>query len=437
VSSDRNVVRCTGSCVLTEGYTAATLRQRDPFTASILNVACSMTNQRHGARRTALASIAIILGSACIVKESDSSKKAATDTAAQQPARAAVADTDISVPAYDSASLDTAGLGSQTDSLAEVSGDSGFKHITRKTADVPLTRFPARIPSSGPLPLQLEVFLDRASFSPGIIDGNWGKNAMKALMWFRIANGMDSSGTASIEKTTYDMLVAAAQSTSATTTYQITAEDVKGPFATIPNLVYSQAKLKCLCYSSPAEAISERFHVSRNLLAQLNPKASLDNLAAGASLVVPNVRDPTAASPTDTVIVARLIVSKQGFWTHAIDATGRIVYHFPSTLGAGYDPSPTGDFKVTDVSRDPAFHYQPKLFAEVPDTKPEAHLPPGPNSPVGVVWIALSKPHYGIHGTASPETIGYANSHGCVRLTNWDALKLAEVVEPGTPVQFQ
>jgi lipoprotein-anchoring transpeptidase ErfK/SrfK len=163
----------------------------------------------------------------------------------------------------------------------------------------------------------------------------------------------------------------------------------------------------------------------------------LDHLTPGTRLVVPNVRDRTAANPADSVLIARLIISKTGFWTHAVDSAGHVIYHFPSTLGAGYDPSPTGDFKVTDVAADPAFHYQPKLFHEVPDTKPDAHLPPGPNSPVGVVWISLSKPHYGIHGTSSPETIGYVSSHGCVRLTNWDALKLADLVELGTPVEFR
>jgi lipoprotein-anchoring transpeptidase ErfK/SrfK len=135
--------------------------------------------------------------------------------------------------------------------------------------------------------------------------------------------------------------------------------------------------------------------------------------------------------------IARLIVSKKGYWIHAVNASGTILFHFPSTLGAGYDPSPTGDFRVTNIAWNPAFHYQPTLFAEVSDKKPEAHLAKGPNSPVGVIWMALSKPHYGIHGTSSPETIGYANSHGCVRLTNWDATELGHIVSKGTPVVFQ
>jgi lipoprotein-anchoring transpeptidase ErfK/SrfK len=147
--------------------------------------------------------------------------------------------------------------------------------------------------------------------------------------------------------------------------------------------------------------------------------------------------DSMASGAPSVSGVAKLVVSKKGFWTHAVDSSGNILSHFPSTLGAGYDPSPTGDFRITNISWNPAFHYQPKLFAEVSDTKPEAHLPKGPNSPVGVVWIALSKPHYGIHGTSSPETIGYANSHGCVRLTNWDATELGHMIAKGIPVLFQ
>ena len=135
-------------------------------------------------------------------------------------------------------------------------------------------------------------------------------------------------------------------------------------------------------------------------------------------------------------IAARIIISKKGFWTHVIDSAGKIIYHFPSTLGAGYDPSPTGDFKVTDISHDPAFRYQPKLFAEVPDSRPQALLPRGPNSPVGVVWISLSKEHYGIHGTPDPSKIGYTQSHGCIRLTNWDAMKLARIIRASFRILF-
>jgi lipoprotein-anchoring transpeptidase ErfK/SrfK len=410
---------------------------------------------------------------ACIVTEK--SQKTDTTAAAVDTGAAAnyVADSVISVP-YDSIASDTAGLGAQIGNTAPLANDTAFTRITGQSTGGALTKFPAKIPTRGALPLQLEILLDRAGFSPGIIDGTWGANAAKALAWFKVANGMDSTGAsgmsdttamtdttsaktktakkttskqttpkqtttanaklASLDQATYQKLVQAGQSTPLITTYQVTADDVKGPFVQVPDNVYQQAKLDCLCYSSPGEALAEKFHTSEQMLKQLNPKIDFKTIAAGTSIQVPNVAQ---ISPPTGGGVAKLVISKKGYWTHAVDASGKVIAHFPSTLGAGYDPSPTGDFKVTGISRNPSFNYQPTLMAEVPDTKPTAKLKPGPNSPVGVVWMSLSKPHYGIHGTAHPETIGYANSHGCVRLTNWDAEELASMIKAGIPVQFE
>ncbi len=315
--------------------------------------------------------------------------------------------------------------------------------VNERAVEATPVRFPIAIPKEGAVALHLQILLDRAGFSPGIIDGAWGINAAKAITFFAKPSDQgrltgDSPPTVTtVDRATYDRLRAAARSKPLLRHYAITARDIKGPYITIPKNVYQQAKLSCLCYTSLLEALSERFHTSPALLAQLNPRVNLDKLTRGATIVVPNVQLDGSALPQDTAIIARVIISKKSNWTHAVDANGTIIYHFPSTLGAGYDPSPTGDFSVTYVSRDPGYHYQPKLFAEVANSEPEARLPAGPNSPVGVVWMSLSKPHYGIHGTPSPETIGYANSHGCVRLTNWDALRLSDLVEPGTPVQFK
>jgi lipoprotein-anchoring transpeptidase ErfK/SrfK len=407
-----------------------------------------MTNNRFRAPRRfrrAISLTAALLAVACIVKESDASKNTADSTAS-----ATIADTmssvaaeslDISVPGYDVAPLDTAGLGAQLalDSLPPLSSDSTFQQISSKSALAIPKKFPLRIPNRGPVPLQLQIMLDRAGFSPGIIDGTWGKNAASALKYFRAANGMDSAATRTVDKATYDKLAAGAPNP-LIKTYQVTADDMEGPFLPIPEDVYAQAKLKCLCYSSPAEELAEQFHTSEAMLKQLNPKVDLKSIAAGTSLQVPNVEVPVFDPMTrDTTGqgAAKIVISKKEFHTQLLDGSGKIVAHFPSTLGAGYDPSPTGGFRVTHIAREPGFNYQPALFAEVPDTKPKAKLPPGPNSPVGVVWMALSKPHYGIHGTSSPETIGYANSHGCVRLTNWDADRLASLIRAGTPVEFQ
>lgn len=191
------------------------------------------------------------------------------------------------------------------------------------------------------------------------------------------------------------------------THYTVTAEDLQGPFVQIPERVYDQAKLPCMCYSTPAEAIAERFHTSEKVLAQLNPRVQMASLRTGARLMVPNVTEDDGTpprSPADTSRssdsaaqragfsrdtaarqasgdIARLIVSRTGFWLHAVDASGKVLYHFPSTLGAGYDPSPTGDYRITNIAQDPTFHYQPKLFAEVSDDKPEARLPKVPTRP--------------------------------------------------------
>ena len=398
--------------------------------------------------QSATACAAVVFAAACIeFKDDDSSKK----QQASPTAAASTADSlsDISAPSYEAFALDTAGVGARFSS--NPAEDSAYGQISEKTASSRLSRFPVRIPKRGSAALQIQVMLDRAHFSPGIIDGQWGDNAAKALAFFKSPNSSDSSAattrtdsTASLDQATYARLRTAAGSPEILTRYTVTAEDAAGPFTNIPDNVYEQAKLQCLCYSSAAEAVAEKFHTSQKLIAQLNPKATLGSLKAGDVLMVPNVDLQSAGDSTSTTAsggVAKLIISKTGYWTHAVDASGKILYHFPSTLGSGYlssaDESPTGGFKVTSISWNPAFHYQPTLFAEVSDKKPEAHLPKGPNSPVGVVWMALSKPHYGIHGTSEPATIGYANSHGCVRLTNWDAQRVAALVKPGTTVIFR
>jgi lipoprotein-anchoring transpeptidase ErfK/SrfK len=328
--------------------------------------------------------------------------------------------------------------------------------LTPERVNAPASR--PVLAGEGATVLRAQILLDQAGFSPGAIDGSWGGNTSKAAYWYQDANGLPVSGF--IDSATFGRLQQRTRERPVLVRYTVTTEDLAGPFVDLPETAYGQAKLDCLCYESAKEALAERFHVTQDLLAVLNRSANLDALTAGTQLWVPNVarpsvraaataaraqdsapRGPSAAADTARVIgtprVARIVVSKKGSYLQAWDEQGRILAHFPSTLGAGFDPSPTGDFKVTRVAFDPDFHYNPKLYAEVPDSKPDALLKPGPNSPVGVVWMALSKPHYGIHGTSSPSTIGYADSHGCVRLTNWDALWLAEHTPDDTPVEFR
>jgi lipoprotein-anchoring transpeptidase ErfK/SrfK len=280
-----------------------------------------------------------------------------------------------------------------------------------------------------------QVLLDRAGFSPGEIDNRWGANTEKAIFWLQRREGLEATGT--LDQQTLERLTSLAgapdRPEALLTTYTITQEDVQGPYEPVPDDIYEQAERDRLGYESIGEMLGERFHVSPSFLQELNGGRSLDNLAAGDTLRVPEVRSET---PPGGGSVAHIVVSDGGRYLHALDANGQIVYHFPATLGAEYDPSPAETLEITNIAHEPAWHYQPAILADVQDDEEEAMVPPGPNNAVGTVWMNLSKEHYGIHGTAEPGTIGYATSAGCVRLTNWDAEFLASQISPGIQVEF-
>ncbi|HEX8154024.1 MAG TPA: L,D-transpeptidase [Thermoanaerobaculia bacterium] len=284
---------------------------------------------------------------------------------------------------------------------------------------------------SGPSVLKTQVYLDRNNFSVGALDGRWGRNSAIATYWFQRTRGLNASGA--VDEQTFRALAAGAGSAEAVKRHTLTEDDVKGPFVSIPEDVYDKEKLDCLCYESLAEKLAERFHTTIELLETLNPDVKLSELAAGSQLNVPNVRDEVTQDRGD---IARVVISIKGNTFNAFDASGALIFHAPTTLGSKYDPSPRETVEVRKISHDPHFHYQPTLFHEVDDSDPEANLNPGPNSPVGVVWIALSKPHFGIHGTSDPDSIGYASSHGCVRLANWDAKEVAHRIKPGVQIEF-
>jgi lipoprotein-anchoring transpeptidase ErfK/SrfK len=293
-------------------------------------------------------------------------------------------------------------------------------------------RLPLHGPVEGPSVLRAQVLLDRAGFSPGIIDGRWGKNTEKAVYWFQVREDL-SQPSGLLDQATFERLVAVAmQPDSVVSGRVLTQDDVAGPFVEIPAEVERQAELECMCYTSRAEKLAERFQTSADLLARLNPDVDLNGVQVGDRLLTPNV-----GARRENAQIAALRVSGAGFYLHAVDANDRIVFHFPSTLSTAYSPSPGEEHEVVAIAEDPWWHYQPELLPQVPDDEEDLHIPPGPNSAVGVVWMALSKPHYGIHGTSAPETIGYATSAGCVRLTNWDALFLAQRISEGIAVRFE
>jgi lipoprotein-anchoring transpeptidase ErfK/SrfK len=283
----------------------------------------------------------------------------------------------------------------------------------------------------GPSVLRTQVYLDRNHFSVGSIDGRWGRNSAITVWWWQRAYGIAETGD--VDDATFQSLAQAAGNVPVLVPYTLTADDLKGPFVHIPDDPYEKAKLDCMCYESLREELAERFHSSEDFLEVLNPGVKINDLQAGATINVPNVRAPLTQDQQD---IAKIVISIVGNTYNGLDANGNLVFHAPTTLGSTYDPSPDETLHVVAITPMPHFHYDPTLYHEVPDSEPDAHMNPGPNSPVGVVWMALSKAHYGMHGTPDPDSIGYASSHGCVRLTNWDAQEVSHRVHKGVEVSF-
>ena len=277
---------------------------------------------------------------------------------------------------------------------------------------------------SSPDVLHLQVLLDRAHFSPGEIDGREGSNTERATRAFQRSRGLQETGLPTEETWT-----ALGGNAADLVPYTLSEADVAGPFTQVPEDMMEKAKLPRLDYPSPLEAVAERFHASPELLRRLNPGATFTR--AGEILQVPNVHTAPPATR-----VARVVVSGDDLSVTALDDAGGILARYPASMGSEHDPLPVGSFAVRGVQRDPPFLYNPELFWDADPKDAKVKLPPGPNSPVGVVWIDLTREHYGIHGTPEPSEVGKTQSHGCIRLTNWDAAELAGLVATGTPVEL-
>lgn len=314
--------------------------------------------------------------------------------------------------------------------------------------------------------MQAQVVLERLGFAPGIIDGKEGLSTRNAVQGFQEANGIAVSGN--FDRATMQAL-ARWSNIPATRLVTIPDDFARGPFAPLPKEPAAQAKLKALGYASLEEKLAERFHTTPEVLRAINAPPVQQPIAstaaveatrrtpviyrAGQQIRVPNVGadaiDPVAVGDQGALETmaslgvgsnqpkaARIVVSEHAGTLKAFDASNRLVALFTVTTGSEHDPLPLGNWKIYSSSFNPHFRYDASLFWDVPDSKGEHLLPPGPNGPVGVVWIDLSKEHYGIHGTPEPQTIGRTESHGCVRLTNWDAARLALMVDGATKVSF-
>ena len=310
-------------------------------------------------------------------------------------------------------------------------GKESFKGLDWNAINAAPLHAPIDGDMSGPSVLKAQVWLDRTHFSVGSIDGRWGRNSAVTVFMYQRARGMQATGD--LDEATFRTLASEAGAAPPIVQYRITADDLKGPFVQIPDDVYEQQKLDCLCYESLREELSEKFHATEDFLQKINPEVKFADLKEGDTINALAVRPPLTADQHD---ITKIVISIRGNSFNAYNAAGQIVFHGPTTLGAGYDPSPTETLHIVKILSMPHFHYDPTLYHEMSPSTPDAHLNPGPNSPVGVVWMALSKEHYGIHGTKDPDAIGYASSHGCVRLTNWDAEEVEHRASEGTVVAF-
>lgn len=298
--------------------------------------------------------------------------------------------------------------------------------------------------------LHVQVILGKLGFSPGVLDGKRGQSLTAALRGFQEARGLKVTGE--IDSQTLRALHGYRQ-WRPTRELIVAPSTASGPFTTpFPKDPVAQSKLPALNYQNLLEKLAEQFHTTPATLVALNGRNA--QLGAGSKLVFPNALPLSRSYPTglsnewratlgglnvsaEQPQAERIVVDKSEGVLKVYDGEDKLVAQFPATMGSSSDPLPLGKWTIKGVAYNPTWSYNPSILKTADKSDPKVEVPPGPNSPVGVVWIDISKPHYGIHGTNEPSTIGRAESNGCIRLTNWDAARLSLMVKPGTPALFQ
>lgn len=274
--------------------------------------------------------------------------------------------------------------------------------------------------------LAIQSALDRAGFSPGVIDGSIGRKTQMALAAFQASVSLASTGRA--DGSTLRAL--GVGSRPVLRAYTLTAQDVArvGPW---PKTWIEKSNAKQLGYQSLAALVADKGHCSLALLARLNRRVRFDALKPGDLVWIPDV-----GSPRPLPQAAAIHVDFGRKLVQAVDRSGKVVAMFHCSIAKKKEKLPQRACKVAEVAMNPVYLFDPKMWPEVKGIDRKLVIPPGPRNPVGLCWIGLSLDGYGIHGTPEPELIGKTGSHGCIRLANWDVLRLAKTVRVGTEVRF-
>ncbi len=277
--------------------------------------------------------------------------------------------------------------------------------------------------------MEEQIALVRHGISPGSIDGVEGNQTRSALAVFQRQNHLAPTGE--LDDATKAVLLMDAP---ATTTYSLTAEDL-ARIHPVPHTWLAKSELSSLDYESVVELLGEKAFASPTLIRTLNPSLDWSAIAAGTTVVLPNVEYP---APAPRAAEVRISLANRAL--EAFDDTGRLLVHFPCSIGRLAEKRPAGDLHVTVIVENPNYTFDPEIFPESAEGRELGRklvIPPGPNNPVGVAWIGLDRPGYGIHGTPAPEQVGRTESHGCFRLANWNAAYLLHMAWVGMPVRVE